>query len=196
MIKQFHDYAETKSYTDYKQLPKGGYVVKILGVSVESYRDNEETLKLSCDVAEGEYTNFFADAYKANTNEDRRWSCNYLIGIPTDDGSERDGWRKRAFKTAIEAIEDSNPGFHWAWNETALKGLIVGALFNEREFAANDGSVRKSSNLARFIAADKVRSGNYTLPKDKLLERSAQGSGAGEGWLDVPAGIDDGLPFT
>ena len=93
-------------------------------------------------------------------------------------------------------FKDSNPGFHWAWNETALKGLIVGALFNEREFAANDGSVRKSTNLARFIAADKVRSGNYTLPKDKLLERPTQGSGAGEGWLDVPAGNDDGLPFA
>lgn len=195
MIRKWNDYESTKSYADYERLPKGGYVVKILGVSVEHYRDNESTLKLSCDVCEGDYANFYADAYKSNSNEDKRWGCNYLINIPNDDGSERDGWRKRGFKTAIEAIEESNPGYHWGWNETTLKGLTVGALFNEREYEAQDGSIRKSTNLARFISADKIRSGSFTLPKDKLIERSAPASAPGSGWMDVPDN-DDGLPFN
>lgn len=196
MIRKFSDYDNVKGYADFERLPKGGYVVKILGVSVERFNDYNETLKLSCDVVEGEYANFYANQYRNNQNEDKRWGCNLLLNIPTDDGSERDGWAKRSFKTAIEALEDSNPGFHWDWNETKLKGLIVGGLFNEREYEGQDGGVRRSTNLARFCSADNVRSGKFTLPKDKLLQNSGNAA-ANDGFMNIPASADDkGLPFN
>lgn len=194
MIKKWNDYDSVKGYGEFERLPKGGYVVKILGVSIEHYRDNETTLKLGCDVIEGEYANYYINQYKNNTNEDKKWSCNCFINIPVDDGSERDGWTKRNFRTAINALEESNPGFHWDWNETKLKGLIVGGLFNEREYIGNDGNIHKSTNLARFCPVEKIRNGNYTLPKDKLLQNQ---STVNDGFMAIPNGTeDDGLPFN
>lgn len=194
MIQKWNDYDTVKGYSDYERLPKGGYVVKILGVSIEHFRDNVATLKLSCDICEGEYTNYFADAYKANTNENKFWSCNLLQNLPVDDKSERDGWTKKSFRTMIDAIEDSNPGYHWDWNEQSLKGKIVGGLFNEQEYEAKDGTIRKTTRLARLCNAQNIRDGKYTLPKDKLLNKEAP---LNDGFMSIPDSVEsDGLPFN
>lgn len=194
MIQKWNDYDTVKGYSDYERLPKGGYVVKILGVSIEHFRDNVATLKLSCDICEGEYSNYFADAYKANTNENKFWSCNLLQNLPVDDKSERDGWTKKSFRTMIDAIEDSNPGYHWDWNEQSLKGKIVGGLFNEQEYEAKDGTIRKATRLARLCNAQNIRDGKYTLPKDRLLNKEAP---LNDGFMSIPDSVEsDGLPFN
>lgn len=194
MIQKWNDYDTVKGYSDYERLPKGGYVVKILGVSIEHFRDNVATLKLSCDICEGEYSNYFADAYKANTNENKFWSCNLLQNLPVDDKSERDGWTKKSFRTMIDAIEDSNPGYHWDWNEQSLKGKIVGGLFNEQEYEAKDGTIRKATRLARLCNAQNIRDGKYTLPKDRLLNKEVP---LNDGFMSIPDSVEsDGLPFN
>ena len=196
MIQRWNDYDKIKGYTDFERLPKGGYVVKILGVSVGQTADFRQFLKLSCDIIEGEYAGFYEKQYRSNTNEDKKWTCNLLQNLPTDDGSERDGWTKKSFRTMIDALEESNHGFHWDWNETKLKGLIVGGLFNEREYEAQDGSIRRATNLARFCPVDKIRSGNYTLPKDRLLDKPGNAP-VNDGFMSIPDGVEsEGLPFN
>ena len=61
-IKRFGDYDNTKAYGDIPVLPKGGYVLKIMGAEVCENR-NGQYIKISCDVAEGEYKDFFANEY-------------------------------------------------------------------------------------------------------------------------------------
>ena len=97
-IKRFGDYDNTKAYGDIPVLPKGGYVLKIIGAEVCENR-NGQYIKISCDVAEGEYKDFFANEYHNQQQEDKKWHCNYLLNVPNDDGTEKDGWTKRRFKT-------------------------------------------------------------------------------------------------
>ena len=52
-IKRFGDYEKTQAYGDYDVLPKGGYVVKILGAEVCN-NSVGQYVKISCDIAEGE----------------------------------------------------------------------------------------------------------------------------------------------
>ncbi|MDO5785560.1 MAG: hypothetical protein Q4P20_10915 [Eubacteriales bacterium] len=194
MIKKFGDYSSTKAYGDYQTLPKGGYVIKILGV--ETARNSRgDYLIISCDIAEGDYKSFFAERYREQTGEDKKWGCNYFLGIPNDDGTEQDGWTKRSFKTFTEALEDSNSGYHFDWDETKFKGKLVGGLFNEREYTKKDGTTGRATNLASFTSVEKIRSGKFALPKDKLISGgSAPANSPTSGFTEVEDSVDD-LPF-
>lgn len=191
-IKRFNDYETTQAYGDYQQLPKGGYVLKIFGVELCANKIGQY-VKISCDVAEGEYTGFFTNEYKNQQQEDKKWHCNYLLNVPNDDGSEKDGWTKRRFKTFTEALEESNPGYHFDWDEQKFKGKLIGGLFNEREYAKNDGSTGRAINMAQVTTVEKIRSGKYQLPKDKLLPGSPATDS--NGFMNIPEGADEELPF-
>jgi hypothetical protein len=196
-IKKFNSYATTKAYSDYQQLPKGGYVLKIMGASVEQ-SNYGQYVKISCDIAEGEYKDFYADEYRNQQKEDKKWHCNYLLNVPNDDGSEQDGWTARRFKTVIEALESSNTGYHFDWDESKFKGKLIGGLFNYREYETSNGDVRTATNLAQLCDVEKIRSGKYQLPNDKLLKKSAPAPATGtEGFMEIPAtaGDEEELPF-
>lgn len=193
-IKRFNDYATTQAYKDYPQLPKGGYVLKILNAEVCENRIGQY-IKISCDVAEGEYAGFYAQEYKNQQGEDKKWHCNYLLNVPNDDGSEKDGWTKRRFKTVTEALEESNAGYHFDWDEQKFKGKLIGGLFNMREYEKTDGSIGNAINLAQLCSVEKIRSREYKIPEDKLLTRKQASAGSGDGFMEVPDGVDGEIPF-
>lgn len=192
MIKKFSDYEQTKGYGDYEKLPKGGYVLVIKGAEVLSNRIGEY-IKIAADIYEGEFIQYFTREYKNQQTEDKKWHCNYLLNIPKDDGSEQDGWTKRKFKTFTEALEESNEGYHFDWDEQKFKGKLIGGLFNEREYEGRDGAVRKATNWANVCTVDKIREGSYTLPDDKLINKAPTTSSTG--FMDIPDSVDDELPF-
>jgi len=197
MIKGFNDFEKVQGYQDRQQLPVGGYVMRIMGAEVKENRVGQY-VQVSMDVAEGEYKDFFANDYRAQDGGQRGkvWHCNYLLNVPNDDGSERDGWTKRKFKTFTEALEASNDGYHFDWDESKFKGLMIGGLFNLREWRNNEGQRGKSTNLAQVCSVDKIRSGRYKLPKDQLLsDDSAEASTSGTPSGGFTVVHDDDLPF-
>ena len=116
--------------------------------------------------------------------------------VPADDGSDKDELSKRRLKGMTQAFEDSNSGYHWDWNEKALKGLIVGCLFQSQEWEWEGKSGWKSQPYG-FIDAEKIRSGDFKVPKPKPLKNGgssapAQTSGAMSDFTEVN---DSDLPF-
>ena len=55
-MKPWNGYTETKAYTEREQLPRGGYVVKILDCKEKEYND-KKLLLISFDIAEGKKKN-------------------------------------------------------------------------------------------------------------------------------------------
>lgn len=198
MIRRFNDYEQTKAYGSFEQLPKGGYVMQIKGVETRT-NQRGEYLFISADIYEGDYIQFFTREYKNQQSEDKKWHCNYLLNIPTDDGSEQDGWTKRRFKTFTEALEDSNEGYHFDWDEQKFKGMLIGGLFNEREYESQKGDIRRATNWAGVTSVENIRSGDYTLPNDRLLDRGYNQPSApvtdSKGFMSIPDGVDEELPF-
>lgn len=135
-MKQYNGFDRNDVYRNTERLPAGGYVIKILEAK-EVENDYGRKLVISFDIAEGEYKDFFASNYKAQVGEDKKWKGTYRVNVPKDDGSEQDGWAKRRFNTLIVDIEESNPGYHWDWDESKLKGKTIGALFNNKEYEFN-----------------------------------------------------------
>lgn len=200
-IKRFGDYEKTQAYSEYKALPKGGYIGKILNAETKE-NSNGQYIQIAVDIAEGEYKDFFMNEWRAQQGEDKKWHCNYLLNVPKDDGSEKDGWTKRRFKTVIVALEDSNSGYHFDWDEQKFKGKLVGCIFNEREYQTNDGSVRRATNLAQMTSVESIRTGNFRIPEDKLLNKSSssapaptQSSSNIPSWMSVPDDAPQDMPF-
>ena len=191
-MRPFKDYDKTQEYAEFERLPKGAYILTVLGVSTGRWQSGDEYIQLSCDIAEGDWNGFFAKRHKEDKREDKKWGCNYNLAIPKDDGSERDGWAKRRFKTVMNAFEDSNPGYHWDWNETALKGKKIGGLFNIRQYKKSNGDIGEVTNLAALIAVDKIYANDFKLPKDKLIEPETTASD----FQSVSTIFDDALPFS
>ena len=89
----------------------------------------------------------------------------------------------------MNAIEASNEGFHWDWNEKNLEGKIVGLLFCDAEYSV-DGNQGWWTKPKWFISADRIREGKFTTPKPEPLKDS-QPTNKFSGF--VP--IDDEPPF-
>lgn len=192
MIKQFGDYATTQAFSEGTALPKDGYVCKILNAQVKE-GSKGQYIQIAYDIAEGPYTDYFKKLYDNKRDENKKWSTYFFLNIPKDDGSEKDGWTKRTFKTFTNALEDSNEGYHFDWDETKFKGKLIGGLFHYEEYQRNDGNVGRSTKMRTACSVQKIRSGNFKLPDDKTLAPTANTS---DSFFNIPDGIDEELPFN
>ena len=192
MIKKFGDYATTQAYTDGAALPKDGYVCKILNAQVKDGKKGQY-IQIAYDIAEGPYADHFKKIFDGNKNEDKKWSTYFFLNIPNDDGTEQDGWTKRSFKTFTNALEDSNEGYHFDWDESKFKNKLIGGLFHYEEYQRNDGKVGKSTKMKNACSVAKIRSGSFKLPDDKLINKPA--ANTTEDFMNIPDQIDEEIPF-
>ena len=194
-MKQFKGFDRKDTYKESERLPVGGYVLKILDVKYQT-NDWGDVIILSFDVEEGEQKGFFAANYKAQVGEDKKWKGTYRIRVPKDDGSEQDKWTKKRFNTIVVNFEESNAGYHWNWDEQTLKGKVIGALFNNKEYEYN-GHRGFFTNCHSLVTVEKIRSGKFEVPADTLLKNGGNSSVPNpDGFMNIPDGIDEELPFN
>lgn len=196
-MKPFKDYDKIKSYGDFEQLPKGGYLLKILGITEKSNRNGGKYFEICADIDDGEYFGFFRRDYNNQNGEDKKWRGRMFLNIPNDDGSEQDTYRKRAFKTFTEALEDSNPGYTWDWDETRWKGKLIGGLFNAKEWEFN-GKTGWSTRWKSVCSVEKIKTGTYKLPADEPLKSNigTAPTTASNDFMQLPEGSEEELPFA
>lgn len=175
-MRPFKDYETTQTITGSRQLPVGAYICTILKAEEKVYNTSKggewHKLEISFDIAEGENKGFYAADYRAQTGEDKKWKGVIRLNVPNDDGSEMDAWNKRSFKTNMQAIEESNNGYHWDWNEAQLKNKTVGIVFRSEEWEYNGRSGWRTAAF-KFIPAADVKSGNFKIPDPKPLKGKA-----------------------
>lgn len=202
-MKQFNGYDEAvkeAQKSPVARLPKGAYVCKILGVKYEEGKGGtSDFLKVQFDIVEGEQAGFFKKQYDENTNADKKYKGMTTIYIPSDDGSERDGWTKNTFAKWTNSLEESNAGYKWDWDEKKWKDKLVGIVFGET------GTVIEGKEIvytdARYpVSVEKVRSGKAGEAKFKAKNGytgngAASTSNSTSDFLDIPEGISEELPF-
>lgn len=156
-------------------LPAGAYLIKIIDAKQEDVTAKDDpgtvlfsVLKIGLDITEGEFAGYYQNDYSAQQKEDKRWKGVLRQYLPKDDGTEKDGWTASALKALVEAVEESNPGFHFDWDEKKLKGKLAGCLFRSEEWAF-DGRTGWTTRPLKLISVETLRSGKYRLPKEKPL---------------------------
>lgn len=190
-MKKPQGYEEAKVYTESQRLPAGGYVVEIKRAICDKYQNGNEYLQISFDISEGEYEGYYQKQYEESTIEPKVYKGRIRINLPKDDGSEQDNWTLRTLKTNMTAIEDSNEGYTWDWDENTLVGLTAGLLFRNKEYDY-EGRQGFWTEPFKFIPADKVRSGDFKMPKDKLLPPEKKQAAPPAGFTEI---TDDDVPF-
>lgn len=200
-MKKLNGYEAAKAYTERERLPVGGYVLKIMDVKYHEYTYGDVIL-LSFDIEEGELKGFFMNDWKNQSGEDKKWRGTYRLNVPKDDGSKDDEWRMRRFKTVISNFEESNPGYHWNWDEQTLKGKKIGALFNDKEYEIN-GRNGFYTNCHSLVTVEKIREGKFTVPEPTMLKKNNGPVSSGvsdmigtDEFMNIPDGIDEELPFN
>lgn len=193
-MKKFEKFetAQIRTGSVFDPLPKGAYVLKIVNAKeTENRNGNGSHIKIAFDIAEGDYKDFYKKQFEANTNEDKRWPFDGVHNLTApDDNSPQ--WMIDQFGTFIAALEDSNEGYHWDWNESKWKNLVIGALFRIEQSESN-GTVYDHTRPFWFRSAQSIRDQKYgRLPKDKLVTTRSQSSDA---FMDVPETETDNIPF-
>lgn len=199
MITKPQGYDEAPAYTgEFMQLPAGLYVCEILGVKQEEYNGHDRFV-MQFDIADGEHKGFYQKQYNAEktTNQNAKYK-----GVHRQ---YMDSNSLPFFKGLMTSVERSNQGFHFPWgtqgNEKTLVGKKFGAVMGREEFLTADGEKRMATKIVQIRSIDGLK--DAKVPEDKLLDDAhAAGAPAPQpgktdenGFMNIPDGIDEELPF-
>ena len=165
-----------------KQLPTGAYACKIIEVI-----DNvdKEYLDVYFDIVEGEFKNYFTTLFNSTGKNYGRIARSYKTNaLPF-------------FKAFITAVEKSNPGYKWDWDEKSLNGKLCAVSFRDEEFET-DGVVKVRAKPEEIRSIQALKEGKIEIKPIKKLERlpSAEELMASRNTIESPTQIDDeDLPF-
>jgi hypothetical protein len=194
MIRKTKDWDNVKAFGQIQRLPKGAYICKIMGAEVIW---NGDGIKVSYDIAEGDYKDFFANDYRSQTGEDRIWKGSFVLYVPKEDGSRKDELTKRRLRTFTDHLEDVNNGYHFDWDEQKWKGKMFGGLFRIRQSRDRNDPSKIWDNIEpnAFTSFENIRSGNYTLPDDYLVDAGKSSKAPSANDFVNMSGSDEDLPF-
>lgn len=197
-MRKFNNWENVKAAGDFVALPAGGYIAKIMDakeVTFSGKNGDFSRLDVSLDIAEGEYQDYYKNDYKNQNTEDKKWRGVLKLYLPKEDGTEKDNWTISVFKAFTEAVEDSNQGYHWDWDETTLKGKLFGCLFRREEWEYNDKSGWKTQPY-KATSVSTIKENKFEIPKDKPLQNKSTVQPTGSTQPETVQLLDDeDLPF-
>mgnify|MGYP006891094408 FL=1 len=168
MISRPNNWDNVQAFRDRQKLPVGAYVCYIKQSVVQENSCGNQLCVLF-DISAGEYAGYYDDGFKRDQRKDKKWKGVLRLWLPKEDGSDKDEWTKSILKGFIAAVEESNRGYKWDWNEKSLAKKEIGILFRNEEWEY-EGKTGWATRPFRAISVDSVEDGSYTIPKDKPLK--------------------------
>lgn len=202
-MKKPNNYAETQAQGEFTPVELGGHKLVIKQVSEKQSKNGKAMIVVLFDfdpddAQPGYFTKQFAD----DIRPDKKWPNQATQYILTED---QDGNCSRSFKTFCTCVEHSNNGFNcWMPDDTfnfqGLKGKKIGGVFGLQADYYNGREIDKRV-LRWFVSMDKVK--DAAIPeKSETQAYKNHSSGyptgatpAGDGFMNIPDGIDKELPF-
>lgn len=169
-MKALNGYNEVKASTgEYARLPAGGYVCKITKVEDVAAK---EYLRVSFDIYEGEYRGWYRD--QREELEDRGYNASYVGTVIRSYKDSALGF----FKSFIAAVDESNgtqfgPTVESGLDEQKLVGCLIGFVISYEEYQKNNGSIGQRERVAYQKSIQKIRDGDFKVPKLKQLNGSS-----------------------
>lgn len=167
-MEKLNGYDEAQAITgEFEILQPGGYICQITGAKEQISSTNKKMLVIAFDICEGDSAGFYKRKYdeavkNATLDRPAKWSGVYRQML---DGEKSAGY----LKGLMTSLEASNQGFKWDWKEEKLKDLKFGGIFGREEYEKFDGTRAFATKLKFIRTIEKVKTGDFKIPEDKLL---------------------------
>lgn len=195
------DYDSVQVAGEFKALPAGGYVCRIVQAKAAVNNEGLPMVEAAIDIIDGEYTQYFSKLFRDRMMRDpnAKYPYNGVLRITAVD---KDGRTKKLFKGFCTAVEDSNemklPRTDDAFIK-ALNGKEIGVIFGREQYEGYDGNVRWSTKPRWFRDVKTIMSGDYTVPEDQYLSNTGfsrnSGSNMSQTGVDSFSAASDDIPF-
>lgn len=192
-----NNYDNTKASGEFTPVTPGGHHLIIKKVEETKSKTDKEMIVVAFDMAPGDsQPNYFSKQFAEDIRPNKKWPRAGRQYILTEDA---DGNCSKSFKTFIHCVEASNNGFETQWGDkfaAQFKGKRIGGVFGlvENEY---QGKVTKRCELRWFCQDDKADGAK--VPDLKALPNTNKTIAAPQpdvnGFLDVPEGAEDEIPF-
>ena len=160
-MKAINNFDKIQESGSFEKLPVGGYIIKILAVDDVP---EKEYLKIFFDINDGEKKGFFQKAFKEDTRTEKKWP---------NAGSFIRSYKEKAlpmFKGFTNAVENSNKGYKWNFDEKSLVNKVVGVVIGEEQYLNQKGQVRTRTYVSAVRSVDTIKKGEFTVPELKKLD--------------------------
>lgn len=155
-------FADVKASGENRQLPPGAYIAMV--TAVEDVPD-KEYLKVSFDIAVGEYAHYFGEMQeRLGWNNGNMFRSYKEKALPMF----------KAFLAAVDAsndthfVEEAEKGF----DEQKLRAKVFGIVLAEEEYTKNDGSVGTRLYTASVRSVETIEKGGIKIPEKKLINKA------------------------
>ena len=201
-MKKPNNYESTQIQGEFTPVELGGHTLVIKQVEERTSKTNKPMVVVSFDFAQGDkQAGYFMEAFRNDIRPEKKWPNQAMQYILTED---ENGDCSRSFKTFLTCVEHSNTGFTTQWVDNfgeQFKGKFVGGVFGP-QMDFYDGKEREKRVLRWFVSTDKVA--EATVPemsetrayKNHINGYAAGSTPAGDGFMNIPEGIDEELPFN
>jgi hypothetical protein len=179
-----YDAAPLKQFFGSQRPQAGAYVMKIKSAVDTTSSSGRPMLIVFLDIAQGQFTDNFKTLFEKlkENNPGTKWPC---IHRRCTDGNQLE-----YFKGDIKAIEESNEGFKFNFDEKTLSGKLVGCMLREKEYGQNeDGSAKTILEPAFLCSIKTALSGKLNPMKMKPMNSD---NAQDNGFKDSKS---DNLPF-
>lgn len=196
-----NNFDNTKAQGEFTPVELGGHIMVIKEVAEMKSKNGKDTLKISFDFAKNDkQPGYFEKMFRDDIRPDKKWPNQATQYILTEDA---DGNCSRSFKTFITCVEHSNKlEVQWGDNfEQQFKNKAIGGVFGPQMDYYNGKEIKKRV-LRWFTSADKVKDAQVPdmsetqAYKNHLNGYHPNSTSAGDGFMNIPDGIDEELPFA
>ena len=198
-----NNYEKTQAAGEFTPIDLGGHYLVIKQVEEMTNKNGKPMIKISFDTADNDsQPHYFADRFRNDIRPDKKWPNNGVSYMNTED---QEGNCSRTFKGFTTSVENSNPGFSVVWGDgfaACFKNKLVGGVFRE-ELGVYQNKETHQRKLQWFCSNDKVAEAKIPDAYETEEHKSWKESGGlttspadKDGWMNIPEGVDEELPFN
>lgn len=202
-MKKPNNYENTQASGEFTPIELGGHIMEIKEVLEMQSSTRKDMIKVSFDFAKGDsQPGYFAKQFADDIRPEKKWPYAGTTYILTED---KDGNCSKSFKTFITSVEKSNPGFTVSWGDSfaaGFKGKLVGGVFGIVNDYYDGKNIAKHQ-LRWFRSVEGVKDADIPNETETKAYKDANsskspfdGQAGSDGFLNIPDGIDEELPFN